>query len=141
MRSGSESGSAGLFPKLFYDDAPAAIGWLERAFGFRRRLVVPGADGRVLHAEMSLGAAVIMVGSSRPEQRCVSPRRLAGVGQVLCVHVDDPDAHCARARAAGAEVETEPAEESNGSRGYSARDLEGHAWHFGSYVPGESWTG
>jgi len=81
-----------------------------------------------------------MVGSSRPEQQCVSPRRLAGVSQVLCVHVEDPDAHYAHAMAAGAEIVNQLSEESNGSRSYGAKDIEGNQWHFGTYVPGTHWT-
>jgi uncharacterized glyoxalase superfamily protein PhnB len=126
--------------KLYYDDSLAAIEWLERAFGFKRRLVVPGAGREIVHAEMSLGDDVIFLGSSRPEQNCVSPRRLAGVTHVLCVRVDDPDAHCARARAAGAEITQAPMNESNGGRGYGARDPEGNRWHFGTYVPGAQWS-
>lgn len=130
-----------IVAKLYYDDAPAAIEWLGRAFGFERRLVVRGAGREIVHAELSLGGDVVLLGSSRPEEKCVSPRRLAGVTHVLCVRVDDPDAHCARARAAGAEIVHEPAVESNGGRGYGAKDPEGNHWHFGTYVPGVHWKG
>ena len=40
--------TATFIPSLSYDDPMAAIEWLERAFGFTRRLVVPGPDGTVL---------------------------------------------------------------------------------------------
>ena len=55
-------------PGLSFDDAPAAIDWLCRVFGFTKRLVVPGPDGTVVHSELSLGPGVIMVSSPRPEQ-------------------------------------------------------------------------
>jgi uncharacterized glyoxalase superfamily protein PhnB len=45
-------------------------------------------------------------------------------------YVQDVDAHHARARAAGAEITTEPADQSYGARSYSATDPEGHVWHF-----------
>ena len=54
---------------------------------------------------------------------------------VYCV-VDEVDAHCERARAAGAEITREPEDTPYGSREYTARDLEGHPWSFGTYAPG-----
>jgi uncharacterized glyoxalase superfamily protein PhnB len=128
-----------FYPSLTYDDAHAAIDWLERAFGFTRRLVVPGPDGTVAHAELSFGTGVVMVSSPKPDKGRVGPRGLAGVPQGVCVHVDDPDAHHRRARAAGAQILEELRDEDYGSRGYMARDLEGHAWYFGTYRPGGHW--
>lgn len=128
-----------IYPCLYYDDANAAIAWLVRAFGFRRRLVVPGENGTVAHAELSLGDGVIMVGSSKPEKGWVSPRRLPAVNQALCIQLDDPDAHYARAREAGAVILQELKDEDYGSRGYLARDPEGNQWYFGTYRPGAHW--
>lgn len=131
---------ANVFPKLYYDDAAAAIDWLVRAFGFRKRLVVPGPDGTVRHAELTLDGGVLFVGTSRPEQKCVSPRRLDGTSHVLCIHVADPESHLARARAAGARIHQELQLESNGGRAYGAVDPEGNHWHFSDYLPGAFWT-
>jgi uncharacterized glyoxalase superfamily protein PhnB len=127
-------------PCLFYRDAPALIDWLERAFGFRKRLVVAGENGTVAHAELSFGEGVVMVGSAKPERGWVSPRDLPGLNQVISVSVDDPDAHHARAKAAGAEILQGLKDEEYGSRGYLARDPEGNQWYFGTYRPGGHWT-
>jgi uncharacterized glyoxalase superfamily protein PhnB len=127
-------------PCLFYRDAPALIDWLERAFGFRKRLVVPGEGGSVAHAELSFGNGVVMVGSAKPERGWVSTRDLPALNQVISVTVDDPDAHYARAKGAGAEILQELKEEDYGSRGYMARDPEGNQWYFGTYRPGGHWT-
>ncbi len=139
MNADPKSTNSILYPSLFYDDAPAAIEWLVKAFGFRKRLVVPGPDGTVLHSEMSYEDGVIMIGSSKPERGCLSPRRLGAVSQALSVRVQDPDAHYARAKASGAEIIRELQDEDYGSRGYMAKDLEGHQWYFGTYRPGEYW--
>jgi uncharacterized glyoxalase superfamily protein PhnB len=128
-----------VYPSLYYDDAAAALDFLERAFGFTRRLVVPGPDGRVVHAELTLGTGIVMLGSARPERGCLSPRGLAGVSGGLSVRIGDPDAHCARARAAGALIVQEPRDEEYGARGYLARDPEGHLWCFATYRPGAYW--
>lgn len=128
-----------IYPSLTYDDAPAAIAWLCRAFGFTTRFVVPGPDNRVEHAELSLGTGVIMVGSPRPEDRRLGPKALAGVSQALSVFVEDPDAHHAVAVAAGARVVRPLHTEAYGARGYMALDPEGHLWYFGNYRPGAYW--
>ena len=57
--------SSKVFPALRYQDAPAAIEWLGRAFGFEKHLVVPNADGTIAHAQMRFGNGMIMLGSVR----------------------------------------------------------------------------
>lgn len=127
---------------LFYDEAAKAIDWLCDAFGFEVRLKVEGEGGRIEHSELEFDGGLIMVGSTggrsdRPSPLpCKSPRSLGGANtQSLCLYVDDVDAHCARARAAGARILEEPATRDYGEdywsdRGYRAEDLEGHHWWF-----------
>lgn len=129
-----------IIPALAYRDAPAAIRWLARAFGFRERLVVPGPDGRIEHAEMSLGDGVIMLGSAKAERSWMSPLDLPASNQAVFVYVEDVDAHHERAKAEGAEIIQPLEDTSYGSRGYSARDPEGHQWTFGTYRPGAYWA-
>ena len=131
--------TADIYPSLCYEDAPAAIDWLCKAFGFTQRLVVPGPDGTIRHSELSYGNGVIMVGSPRADRGVVSPRRQSGVSQALSVCVDDPDAHHARAKAAGAVIVQPLRDEEFGARGYLAKDLEGHQWYFATYRPGAHW--
>ena len=118
-----------LIPTFHYDDAHAAMDFLERAFGFERRGVFEG-DGIVQHAELEGYGGWIMLGSSRPD----SPYDI-GKQSVYVVIDEDVDAHCERARAAGADVFREPQDQPYGGRDYSCRDPEGNAWSFGSYAP------
>jgi uncharacterized glyoxalase superfamily protein PhnB len=123
---------------LFYDDAAAAIDWLCRVFDFEVRLRIEGEGGQIVHSELTYGDGLIMVGQvgKRPGSMARSPRSLDGaVTQSLCVCVDDADAHCARARAAGAKIVNEPQTSDYGEdywtdRTYEAEDLEGHRWWF-----------
>lgn len=124
-----------IFPALRYEDAPAAIGWLKQAFGFIERMVVPGPDGTIAHAELTLGNGMIMLGSVKEDAYGTSPRRLEGVHQTIYVHVADANAHEANARTAGADVFRPVEDTPYGSREYSCRDLEGHVWSFGTYQP------
>ncbi|MES2948909.1 MAG: VOC family protein [Pseudomonadota bacterium] len=128
-----------IYPCLTYNDAPAAIRWLCKAFGFTQRFVVPGDNLQIMHSELSLGTGVIMVSSPKAEDHLVSPQSLNGVAQALSVFVEDPDAHHAVAMAAGAELVRPLRTEEYGARGYVVRDLEGHLWYFGNYRPGEYW--
>ena len=139
MSETDRSPSCDIHPSLTYDDAPAAIDWLCRAFGFTKRFVVPGPGGTIQHSELSLGNGVVMIGSPKAEDRRVSPQALAGVAQALSVFVADPDAHHAKAVAAGARIVRPLRTEEYGARGYMALDPEGHLWYFGDYRPGAYW--
>jgi PhnB protein len=114
-----------VFPGLRYRDEHAAMDWLERAFGFARHAVFTDDAGAVVHAELRLGPGIVMIGAA-PE--CEE-------GFNIYVHVEDVDAHYARAVRAGAEITRPLADTSYGSREYGARDIEGHYWYFGSYLP------
>lgn len=127
-----------VIPTMRYRDAAAAIDWLCRAFGFSRHLVVPAGDGGVAHAQLTLGNGMIMLGDARDDAfgaLQAPPAPGAPVTQSPYIVVDDPDAHYARAKAAGAEIVTEIADQDYGGRLYAARDPEGFLWNFGSYDP------
>lgn len=128
-----------IYPSLAYDDAPAAIDWLCRVFGFEKKLVVPGPDGSIMHSELAFRGAVVMISTSRAEERHVSPRQLKGTMSGLSLRIDDPDAHYARTKAAGGKITRDLQNEDYGSRGYMAEDPEGHRWYFGTYRPGAHW--
>lgn len=139
MSDASAPQATGVYPCLFYRNAMAAIDWLGRAFGFEKRLVVQDDEQRVVHSELSLGSVVVMVGSIRKEQGWLSPLDLGGVNQTICLTIPDPDAHYARATAAGATVLFPIKDQDYGSRDYTVRDLEGNIWTFGNYTPGAHW--
>jgi uncharacterized glyoxalase superfamily protein PhnB len=125
-----------IFPALRYHDAPAAIDWLERAFGFERRMVVEGDGGIVEHAELVLGDSMIMLGSVRPPEAGAYSKVAPGPGSSsLYAVVDDPDGVHARAVQAGADIVSGLVEQDYGSREFTARDPEGNVWTFGTYRP------
>ncbi len=128
-----------IFPALRYSDAAGAIDWLSRAFGFERHAVYDNPDGTVAHAELRLGDGMIMLGTARDDDMKIkSPRQLGASTQAIYVVVEDPDAHFARAKAAGAEIVRGLTDQDYGSREYSCRDIEGHVWSFGTYAPASS---
>lgn len=119
-------------PYLLYEDAAGALDFLARAFGFEETTRMAMPDGRVSHAEMKLGDGEIMLG--QPEDGYRNPKQLGGTTVLMHVYVDDVDAHCERARAGGAEIADEPADQEYGDRRYHARDPEGHSWYFAQRV-------
>lgn len=124
--------AATVWPMLKYDDAPAAIEFLVKAFGFVETTVVPGdGDGVVAHAELRwpLGGAV-MIGSANQDRSI--PEAPTGAASLYAV-TDEPDALFDRAASAGAEVVFEPRDEDYGNRGFTVRDPEGNLWSFGTY--------
>ena len=124
-----------IFPALRYEDASAAIKWLCDAFGFHEKLIVEGEAGSIAHAELRLGSGIVMLGSAKEDGLGKSPGRQGEVSSVVYICVTDADAHCKRAKEAGAEVLRELADTDYGSREYTVRDLEGHVWSFGTYDP------
>jgi uncharacterized glyoxalase superfamily protein PhnB len=130
----------------FYRDAQQAVDWLCAAFGFEVRLKVEGDGGVIEHSELVFGEAVVMVGDERRQKsfgpRVASPLSAAGVNtQSIMLYVDDVVAHCARARAAGAEITYEPKVSDYGEdywadKSYQCLDHEGHAWWFCERVRG-----
>jgi uncharacterized glyoxalase superfamily protein PhnB len=125
----------GLSSALSYKDPKAAFRWLEQAFGFEPVMVLLDKDGNLAHSEMSFGNSLVMVGSEWSEKHR-SPQSIGGVN-TQSVHVqleEDVDAHCARARKAGAAILQEPETQFYGDRTYRAIDPEGHIWTFGQTV-------
>lgn len=124
----------GLSSALSYQDAKAAYRWLEDAFGFEPFFVILDADGNLAHSEMTYGESVVMIGNEWSDDH-KSPQSIEG-RNTQSVHVqlavgEDIDAHCERARAAGAQILQAPEDQFYGDRSYRAKDLEGHIWTFG----------
>jgi uncharacterized glyoxalase superfamily protein PhnB len=116
-----------ITPYLLYEDVEAALDFLARAFGFQEQLRYKGPEGYVNHAEMRIGDdGVIYMGD--PGEQYRNPARVGARTQMVCVNVDDVDAVFERAKAAGAEIIDEPADQDYGERRFMAHDPEGHAW-------------
>lgn len=127
-----------IIPTLRYQDAPAMITWLCKAFGFEPHAIYEDNDGGIAHAELKLGDGMIMLGSDRENEfgKLQSiPSELGGTTQSPYVIVEDADAVYRTAKAAGADIVIDIQDESYGGRGFSCRDPEGHLWNIGTYDP------
>ncbi len=130
---------ATVIPAMRYRNAPEAIEWLCRAFGFTKHLVVPGENGTIAHAQLRFGNGMIMLGSSRDSETDPMFKQPSEIGgaetQCAYIVVEDADTHFDGAKAAGAEIGMDVADQEYGGRLYICRDLEGHIWNFGTYDP------
>ena len=132
--------NATISTTLLYRDAPRAIDWLCKAFGFARHAVYPDDKGGIPHAELTYGNGMVMLsswyGPNDLWTRMVAPPdpKRPNTASVNVI-VEDAPAHYARAVDAGAEIVQPLEAKSYGGHGYGARDLEGHIWSFGEYDP------
>ena len=141
MLSDAKNTRATVIPCVSYRDAPAAIAWLCKTFGFEQQMVIPGENNTVLHAQLSFGNGMLMLGSAnRPgsefDKLIKQPDDIGGAQtQTIYVVVPDADAVYARVRQAQAEIVIDIKDEDYGGRGFTCRDLERHIWSFGTYDP------
>ena len=129
-----------IIPAIRYRDAPAAIDWLCRAFGFEKHAVYPNPDGTIAHAQLTLGGGMLMLGSASnpgPYSKLLrQPQNNDGLEtQSPYLVVADCDAAYRSAKNAGAEIVIEISDRDYGGRGFTCRDPEGHLWSVGSYDP------
>jgi uncharacterized glyoxalase superfamily protein PhnB len=124
-----------ITPYLYYEDVERALTFLAKAFGLRKHGVHKrGPDGKINHATMKLGDALIMMG--RPAAGYRNPKRLGQATQSLYINVRGVDEHFQRARNAGAVILEEPTNTEYGHRRYGATDPEGHQWYFAQAIRG-----
>jgi PhnB protein len=116
-----------VVPYLFYRDVPAALDFLSRCFGFTEEMRHATPHG--MHAEMTFGGRLIMMGQGSQDWRMQSPSETKIATMGVFIYLADVDAHFERARDAGAEIVKEPHDEPYG-RTYTARDVDGHPWFF-----------
>ena len=130
-----------VIPGMAYQDCVKAIDWLEKAFGFERHAVYMDPDGKtVMHAEMSFGNGMIMLGSTSKESPYakyrVQPDEVGGrETRSVSLIVSDAEAIYRSAKAAGAEILFDLEQKPYGGKGFTCRDPEGYMWHIGEYDP------
>ena len=117
-----------VVPYLAAHDASAALDWYVEAFGAAEQLRVVGDDGRLGHAELTIGAARFYLSDEYEEMGVVSPTRLGGTPTTLHLTVADVDGLYARAVAAGATGQRAPEDQPHGARHGTLLDPFGHRW-------------
>lgn len=123
-----------IFPYLRVKDAASAITFYVQAFGAREIFRLAEPNGRIGHAELSLGNATLMLSDEYPEHGIFGPQSLGGVGSSIHLHVVNADETAARAIAAGATIVHELVDQFYGERSCMIRDPFGHEWSLGHEI-------
>lgn len=134
MPQNPPEGSQRIIPYLNYRDPRAAMDYLCKSFGFEVAMVMDGPDGGVAHAELRRDGETVMLAGEFEEMGLRSAQSLGGCHAGVMLYVDDVDAHHAAAKAAGAQIVQEPADQFYGDRSYRALDPEGVAWEFHTHI-------
>lgn len=121
-------------PYLIVRDAAAALDFYQTALGAVETMRLKGPDGRIGHAEFTIGAARFMLAGESPAMGAVSPATLGGSPVMICLYVEDVDSFVARAVAAGLKVKRPVQDQFYGDRAGSFEDPFGHSWWFASRV-------
>ena len=114
--------------------AGEAIDFYARAFNAKEVMRMPGAQGRIAHAEIQLGDSRIMLADESPQIDAYGPDHFKGSPVTLLVYVPDVDATTKQATAAGASVERPIADQFYGDRTAGLKDPFGHVWYLATHV-------
>jgi uncharacterized glyoxalase superfamily protein PhnB len=125
---------ATIQPYICVSPATEAIAWYGAVFEAVETVRYTGDDGRIGHAEISIGGAEVMLSDPYPEMDVVSPLELGGTTTTLHLTLPDVDAVFSRAAAAGATIEREPTDQPYGLRSMTLRDPFGHRWMVGTPI-------
>ena len=127
-------GYPAITPYLIIEGAARAIEFYKDIFGATERMRMPAPQGRIGHAELTIGGSLLMLADPCPEMKAFAPVPGATAPMSLYLYVADVDAVFARAVAAGATV-THPVETKfYGDRSGGIIDPFGHHWHLGTHV-------
>ena len=113
---------------LAIKNAARALEFYEKAFGATVRYTLLMPDGRVGHAEISLGDSIVMLSDELPEYGGKAPEALGGSPVSIHLYVDDVDAFFKRALAAGARERKRVEDQFYGDRSGQLEDPFGHLW-------------
>ena len=127
-------GMTAVTPHLVCAGAAAAIEFYKKAFGAVEEARLPGPNGRLMHAQIRIGGAAIMLVDEMPEWGALGPKALKGSPVTIHLYVNDTDAFVARAVKAGAKVTMPVADMFWGDRYGQLEDPFGHHWSVGTHV-------
>src|SRR6478752_5786327 len=121
-------------PYLIVDGASAAIEFYGSVLGAQERMRMAGPDGKVGHAELSIGDSLIMLADEHVEMDIRGPRSVGGTPVTLHVYVEDSDGVFERAIEAGARSLRPVEDKFYGDRSGQFEDPFGHRWDVATHV-------
>jgi PhnB protein len=123
-----------VMPYLIVDGASAAIEFYKGVLGATERMRLEGPDGRVGHAELQIGEAVIMLADENPGMNIEGPKSIGGTPVTIHVYVEDADGTFGRAVQSGAKSLRAVEDQFYGDRSGQFEDPYGHRWNVATHV-------
>ena len=127
------AGYHAVTPYLSIRGAADALEFYKKAFGAKEVMRMPGPDGKLGHAEISIGGSRIMLADEYPDMSFLSPQSRGGTTVSIHIYVNDVDATVERAVAAGAKLLRVVMDQFYGDRTGSLEDPFGHMWHVATH--------
>ena len=118
---------------LTVSDIPAAASFYEKAFGFSKRGIMNGPDGKPMHAELTLRGTTLMLG---PENKAMGRRTAKSLGASpasLYIYVANVDKVVGKATELGATPQGPVMDMFWGDRCGTVVDLDGYTWMVGTH--------
>jgi PhnB protein len=123
-----------LTPYLTVRDAARAIEFYKKAFGAKERGVMKGPDGKVMHAELTIGDSILMLADEFPEFGALSPQATGASSSGLHIYLENVDAAFDQAVTAGAKVDMPVMDMFWGDRYGKLSDPFGHKWSIATHT-------
>lgn len=127
-------GMTAVTPCIFMENAAEAIGFYVENFGAEEVLRLDGPGGGVMHAEIAVGGARIMLGEANPDWGTASPKTLEGRPSSVFIYVPDVDATMKKAEGNGATIVEDAEDRFWGDRLGRIIDPFGHMWGIATHV-------
>jgi len=121
-------------PYLYIDGAAAAIEFYKRAFGATEIMRMPGAGGKIGHAEIRIGDSIVMLADESEQMKAYSPKHYGGVSASFMVYVENVDKVFQQAVDAGGAVWRPLADQFYGDRTGGVEDPFGHHWYLATHI-------
>ncbi|WP_322747270.1 MULTISPECIES: VOC family protein [unclassified Frankia] len=123
-----------ITPYLHVDGAADAIDFYTRVFGATERMRMAAPDGKIGHAELTIGSSMIMLSDEYPEMDAAGPKTVGGTPVTIHVYVADVDATYDRAVKAGAKSLRPVENQFYGDRAGQFEDPFGHRWSVATHI-------
>ena len=127
-------GYSAVTPYLTVKGAAEAIEFYKRAFGAEQTMRLDAPDGKVMHAEIRIGGAALMLHDEAPQWQALSPQTIGDSSSSVMLYVADVDAVMKRAADAGATITMPAADMFYGDRCGGLKDPFGHKWSVATHV-------
>lgn len=119
---------------LTVTDVKAATSFYQKAFGFAKRGIMNGPDGKAMHAELRLRDTTLMLGPEQPARGARSAKTIGGSPATLYLLVENADKTVAKAVKAGAQAVGPVADMFWGDRCGIVADPDGNTWMVATHV-------